>query len=162
MDNQEVSTGPSAWTRAKGVVKLVYTNAAYWLVGLAPEEYHVMIANAWVDLGRYDRALTHFKTALAEEETGYHQGAVAFCYHHLGEYAAALRHYGRAYKLTKRPDYGVGLAQMAWAAGNIDECRRVLKEIRHSTDQLNPDLREIVSSLESAVVETEADGGNGA
>lgn len=130
-----------------GAVRLVHAYLCYWFVGLAPETYHEMVAYAWLDWGQYHRALRQFKAALKEAETGYAHNAVGYCYYLMGEYAAAAKHYLRAFDLTRDLGYAINLAQANQQLGDIDECRKVLGVIMERQEQLDAAAREVVDDI---------------
>jgi len=131
--------------------KISYTMSLNWLVGLLEEEYYIRKGNIWAGVEWYDRAVWNYERALRANEDSWVRAHMGWCYGQLGMSQAALEHYRRAYERNKHPRIAIGLAFNECAAGNLQESRVLIQQLRGRKNRLDPATTEQLERIESMV-----------
>lgn len=132
--------------RAVALLKLVYTEMQYWLVGMTPEWYHLSQGRNYEQLGAYSRAAHHCRQLLEWRDHGEIRARLGLCYAMLRQDAESVREYRKAVEQWDHPAIVLGLAQAEFRNGNTRTARELLKKVQAS--EMAQDLRYAIDELE--------------
>jgi tetratricopeptide (TPR) repeat protein len=128
-------------SRVVPVLKLIWTEAQYWMVGLTPEGYHWSMARSWEQLGNFRRAATHFARYLQNSEDAHVRAMLAWCHTKNGCWDEAVKEYAHVLAVWKHPSLEFGLAESYLELGDIEKARPLIESLEQQVDSLEPAFR---------------------
>jgi hypothetical protein len=136
--NAATSSGLNRTNRVLAVLRLVYTELLYWLVGLTPERYHHAQASAWEDVGNFDRAARHLRSYLKNSDKPQIRGWLAYCYSKLEQWPDAAREYTTAIRKWSHPSLILGLAEAKLHLGEVAHAKALAALVESSDAPVEP------------------------
>jgi hypothetical protein len=134
-----VSSSPTPYsTGVIALLRLVYTELQYWLVGLTPEGYHFAQASAWESFGKFDRAAKHLSALLENKEDPQMRALLAYCYSRAGRWADAAREYTAVAPRWSHPSVVLGLAEAKFRLGDVSGARVLAELVGSEHSPLEP------------------------
>jgi hypothetical protein len=147
--NAAANVGLSRTSRVLAVLRLVYSELQYWLVGLTPEGYHHAQASAWEDLGNFNRAARHLRAYLQNSDKPQIRGWLAYCYSKLGQWPDAAREYTTAISKWSNPSLILGLAEAKLHLGEVAHAAALAALVESADAPLEPYVARALEFLKS-------------
>ena len=132
--------------------KFIYLYLAYWLVGLAEEDFYISKGNYFADLGKYYSAIKSYKKALQEDELYSLYASIGWCYAEMEHNALALENYRKAYERVDRQEIAIPLAYLELESGNPEKSKDILNNVKISRDKLDKESLNFLNELEQKLV----------
>jgi thioredoxin-like negative regulator of GroEL len=129
------------------ILKLIWTEVQYWMVGLTPETYHWSMAQAWEQLGDFRRAGRHFAGYLQNSENTQVRAMLAWCHTKNGSWSEAAKEYAKVLTLAKHPSLELGLAESYLELGQVENAQPLIDSVEKQADSLEPRMQEALIEL---------------
>jgi hypothetical protein len=139
----------SAVGRIRGLLRLAYTEAQYWLIGLTPETYHLHQAGVWADLNEYERAISHLKRYLAVTENVTARSELAFYHSCLEQWSQAATEYAKVVPAWPHPAILLAHAEAELRLGNTGKGREIIASVDREFPQLDDATRRARDELKA-------------
>jgi len=139
---------PTAFTYIKSSFRILHTTLSYFIVGLMPEENHVLKGNAWAEIHAYRRAAWHYRKLLEYGEDSFARASLGWCYERLGMVESAVEHYRLAHAKNKSPGIALNLAETELDLGNTETGQSLIAEVATRRSTLSAEENEYLVSLE--------------
>ena len=140
---------PPRATRVIAVVRLVYTELQYWLLGLTPEGYHSAQASAWEDFGDFNRAAKHLSAYLQKSDSPHVRGLLAYCYSRTQRWPDAAREYAAVIATWPHPSLVLGLAEAKLRLGEVAEAHELVASVERGPTPLEPMVEQALVFLKT-------------
>jgi tetratricopeptide (TPR) repeat protein len=129
------------------VLRLIYIEIQYWLVGLTPETYYWAKARAWEDFGDFRRATNSLSAYLKNSDDPQVRALLAYCYARRGDWARTADEYTRVLRKWNHPSIRLGLAEAERALGETEKARELIAELEKEQTPLAPQLEQALAIL---------------
>jgi tetratricopeptide (TPR) repeat protein len=134
------------------LLKIVYTELQYWLVGMTPEGYHFQQSRNYEQLGASKRSAHHSHQVLRYAEYSEPRARLGYYFAMQAKYAEAAEHYRKAIQNWPHPSILLALAQVELRIGNHQAATALVERVEASemNDQLAAPIAEVRSELKKA------------
>lgn len=136
------------------ILRLFFAHLQFWTFPTPEESFYIMKANCYVDLGWYQRAIKNYRKAQRDSHDGRINAAIGYCYSRIGSHEEAVENYRRGSFKTRDQRTRIGLAIEEYETGNLETSERIIRELKTSSNKLDPNERAAIENLEIRVAMT--------